>query len=88
MEEFAPRYMLIVDRVNNLDTLTVQVEIRQEYFEKALETIGEIAALEKKLAHRLQNVLSISAKVQLKEPNTIERSQGKSARVIDKRVLK
>ena len=88
MEEFAPRYMLIVDRVNNLDTLTVQVEIRQEYFEKALDTIGEIDALEKKLAHRLQNVLSISAKVQLKEPNTIERSQGKSARVIDKRVIK
>jgi phenylacetate-CoA ligase len=89
MEEFAPRYMLIVDRVNNLDVLTVQVEIRQEYFDKGVfDTIADITALEKKLAHRLQNVLSISAKVQLKEPNTIERSQGKSSHVIDKRNIK
>ena len=45
------------------------------------------AALEKKLAAKLKSVLSIAAKVQLKAPGTIERSQGKSAHVIDKRSL-
>jgi phenylacetate-CoA ligase len=87
LPEFAPRYMLIVDRVNNLDTLTVQVEIRQEYFTATFDTPAAINELEKKLAAKLKSVLSISAKVQLKAPGTIERSQGKSAHVIDKRKL-
>ena len=87
MPEFAPRYMLIVDRVNNLDTLQVQVEIRQEFFTGVFDTPAAVDQLEKKLASKLKSVLSISAKVQLKAPNTIERSQGKSAHVIDKRKL-
>ena len=87
MPEFAPRYMLVVDRVNNLDTLQVQVEIRQEYFTGVFDTPAAVDKLEKKLAAKLKSVLSIAAKVQLKAPNTIERSQGKSAHVIDKRKL-
>jgi phenylacetate-CoA ligase len=87
MPEFAPRYMLIVDRVNNLDTLQVQVEIRQEHFTGIFDTPAAVDALEKKLANKLKSVLSIVAKVQLKAPNTIERSQGKSAHVIDNRKL-
>jgi phenylacetate-CoA ligase len=73
--------------VNNLDTLQVQVEIRQEYFTGTFDTPAAIAALEKKLASKLKSVLSISAKVQLKAPGTIERSQGKSAHVVDNRKL-
>ena len=87
MQEFAPRYLLVVDRVNNLDTLQVQVELRQEYFNATLDTPAAINELEKRLAAKLKSVLSIAAKVQLKAPNTIERSQGKSVRVIDKRHL-
>ena len=87
MPEFAPHYMLIVDRQKNLDTLLVQVEIRQEYFTGTFDTPAAIEALEKKLASKLKSVLSISAKVQLKAPGTIERSQGKSAHVIDNRKL-
>ena len=44
--------------------------------------------MEKKLSDKLKSVLSISAKVQLKAPNTIERSMGKGKFVLDKRVLK
>jgi phenylacetate-CoA ligase len=87
MKEFAPRYMLVVDRVNNLDTLQVQVELRQEYFNATMDTPAAISELEKRLGSKLKSVLSIAAKVQLKAPNTIERSQGKSAHVIDKRKL-
>ena len=87
MPEFAPHYLLVVDRVNNLDTLQVQVEIRQEYFTGTFDTPAAVDALEKKLASKLKSVLSISAKVQLKAPGTIERSQGKSAHVVDNRKL-
>jgi phenylacetate-CoA ligase len=88
MNEFAPHYMLVVDRVNNLDTLEVQVELRQEYFTATFDTPAAIDELEKRLAAKLRSVLSIGAKVKLKAPNTIERSQGKSAHVVDKRHLK
>ena len=76
--------MLIVDRVNNLDTLQVQVEVRKDFFS---DDIGRILALKKRLSDKLKSVLSISADVKLMEPNSIERSQGKSKRVIDKRNL-
>ena len=87
LPEFAPRYMLIVDREKNLDTLLVQAELRQEVFTSTFDTPAAVDALEKKLAAKLKSVLSIAAKVQLKAPGTIERSQGKSAHVIDNRKL-
>lgn len=85
--ECAPHYRLIVDRVNNLDILTVQVEIRQEYFETGFDTLTPITSLEKKLKDRLKSVLSINANVQIKTPNSLERSEGKSKLIIDNRKL-
>lgn len=86
MPECAPHYRLIVDRQGNLDTLTVQVELRQEYFASGFfDTLTPITDLEKKLAGKLKSVLSISAKVQVKAPNTIERCEGKSKFVVDNR---
>ena len=87
LPEFAPHYMLVVDRVNNLDTLQVQAELRQEVFTSTFDTPAAVEALEKKLAAKLKSVLSIAAKVQLKAPGSIERSQGKSSHVIDNRKL-
>lgn len=84
MPEFEPHYMLVVDRVNNLDTLQVQVEVRQDYFS---DDIGRILAMKKKLVDKLKSVLSISADVKLMEPNSIARSQGKGKHVIDNRKL-
>ena len=49
--------------------------------------VSDTTELEKRLAAKLRSVLSIGVKVQLKAPNTIERSQGKSADVIDNRKL-
>ena len=86
-EEFAPRFLLVVDRINNLDTLEVQVELRQDLVNGNFDTLAPFEALGKKLEHKLKSVLSISAKVKLKAPNTIERSQGKSKFVVDKRNL-
>ena len=76
-----------MDRVDNLDTLTVQVEMRPEYFSGA-DTIDAITGLAKKVAHRLRSVLSINALVQIRQPGSLERSVGKGKYVIDNRVLK
>ena len=62
MKEFEPRYMLVVDRVNNLDTLQVQVEVRRDYFN---DDIGAMLNLKKALYDKLKSVLSISADVKL-----------------------
>lgn len=84
MKEFEPRYLLVVDRKNNMDTLEVQVEVRRDFFS---DDIGAMLQLKKVLSNKLKSVLSISVDVKLVEPNSIARSEGKSTRVIDKRVL-
>ena len=84
MEEFEPQYMLIVDRVKNLDTLQVQVEVRKDFFS---DDIGRMLAMKKKLSDKLKSVLSIAAEVRLMEPGSIARSQGKGKHVIDNRSL-
>jgi phenylacetate-CoA ligase len=84
MQEFEPQYLLVVDRKGNLDTLQIQVEVRRDYY---TDDIGKMLELKKKLSDKLKSVLSISADVKLMEPNSIERSMGKSKHVIDKRVL-
>jgi phenylacetate-CoA ligase len=85
MPQFEPRYMLVIDRKNNLDTMEVQVEVRKDYFN---DDIGQMLAIRKGLADKLKSVISIKADVKLMEPGSIERSQGKSKRVIDNRNLK
>ncbi|MCR5713591.1 MAG: phenylacetate--CoA ligase [Bacteroidales bacterium] len=86
--ECAPYYRIVVDRVNNLDTLTVQVEIRQEFFSQGFDTLHPITALEKKVASALKSVLSISPIVQVKQPGSIERVDGKTKVVTDLRNIK
>ncbi|MBP3568404.1 MAG: phenylacetate--CoA ligase [Lachnospiraceae bacterium] len=82
--EAAPYYLLIVDRVNNLDTLEVQVEVDEKFFS---DKISELESLTKKIAHAIQQGIGLAVKVKLVEPKTIERSMGKAVRVIDKRKL-
>ena len=86
--ECAPYFHLIVDREGNLDTLTVQVEVRQEYFAQGFDTFEPIFNLEKKVQSRLRSVLSINAKVQVKSPGTLERCEGKNKFVTDNRILR
>jgi len=84
MGETSPHYLLIVDRINNLDVLEVQVEVEERFFS---DEIKELENLTKKIAHVIQTAIGLSVKVKLVEPKTIERSQGKSKRVIDKRKI-
>lgn len=82
--ETAPHYQLIVDRINNLDVLEIWVEMTHAMFS---DEVRRIEDLEKKIRKEIANTLGLSAKVKLVEPKSIERSEGKAKRVIDKRKL-
>lgn len=82
MGEVEPHYQLIVDRVNNLDVLEVLVEVSERIFS---DEIRRLEQLESRLTRAIEDTLGISVKVRLVEPKTIERSEGKAKRVIDKR---
>ena len=81
---YAANYQIIVDRINNTDTLDVQVEMTPEMF---TDNIGEIADRQKVLVDGLRSMLGLKAKVTLVAPKTIARSEGKAVRVIDKRKI-
>ncbi len=82
--ETAPHYMLVVDRKDNLDTLEIQVELSTNLFSDEVKKLEDI---ERKITREVQSTLGIGAKVRLVEPKSIQRSEGKAKRVIDKRVL-
>jgi phenylacetate-CoA ligase len=79
-----PHYQLVVDRVDNLDILTVMVEVGEHTFS---DEVRKLQDLEKKIAKHIKEYLGVSAKVSLVEPKSIPRSEGKAQRVIDKRKL-
>jgi len=82
MKEIKPHYRIIVDRVNNLDTLELQVEVEEEFFQ---DRISQLQSIRTKLQDNLESATGLGIKVTLVEPKTIERSEGKSKRVIDRR---
>ncbi|MBQ7475006.1 MAG: phenylacetate--CoA ligase [Clostridia bacterium] len=83
-EGYAPNYRIEVDRVNNSDTLDVFVELSPDQFS---DTVGAITTMEKKLSAAITGILGIHPTVHLVAPKSIERSEGKAKRVVDKRKL-
>ena len=81
---YAANYQIIVDRVNNSDTLEVLVEMTPDNFS---DSLGKITDMEKSLVAALKAMLGIYAKVRLVAPKSIARSEGKAVRVIDKRKI-
>lgn len=81
---YPANYQIIVDRINNSDTIEVQVEMTPEMFS---DSLGVVASKEKELVDALKAMLGIYAKVKLVNPKAITRSEGKAVRVIDKRNL-
>ncbi len=85
VEGVQPHYQLVVDREEGgLDSLEVLVEVDERIFS---DEVKNLTGFGTKLEKELADVLSVSAKVRLVEPNTIERSIGKARRVVDKRKL-
>lgn len=81
-EDIAPHYVLIVDRKEHMDTLEAEVEIKEEAFSDAVKDLQNI---ERDIEKDIKDLLGVSCKVRLVEPKTIQRSEGKAQRVIDRR---
>ena len=82
IKEIEPHYQIIVDRVNNLDKIEIQVEIKDELFS---DEVKNLQNLKSQLEKNVSSAISVGVKIHFVSRGTIERSQGKAVRVIDKR---
>jgi phenylacetate-CoA ligase len=82
IKDLEPHYLIVVDRINYMDTIEVWVEVSEKIFH---EKIMDLEFFEKSIEEKLYSSIGIRIKVKLKEPKTIERSEGKAKRVWDKR---
>lgn len=84
MEGLAPHYRIVVDRQGSLDDLEIHVEVSETALS---DVVGRLESLTRKVRAEIESVLGISALVRLVEPGTIQRSEGKAKRVVDRREL-
>jgi phenylacetate-CoA ligase len=80
-----PNYQIVVDRNSSYqDSIEIIVEIEEKMFS---DQLGDLTTLESKIMREMTAVLSITPKLRLVSPNTLQRSEGKAVRVIDKRKI-
>jgi phenylacetate-CoA ligase len=84
IEGVEPHYLLVVDRIGNLDTLEVRVEVDEQLFSDEVKVLQRLA---KRLEKEIKDMLGVTCTAKLVEPKTIQRSEGKAKRVIDNRKL-
>ena len=82
VEEVTPHYMIIVDRVNNLDTMEIQVEMDSRYYTDEIKGIERVT---KKIGHVIMQALGLNSKITIVQPGSLKRSEGKAVHVVDKR---
>jgi phenylacetate-CoA ligase len=83
-ENITPNYHINVDRVNNLDTMEIVVELSPTV---KVDEVAHVEEIRKNLAANMASALSVSAKITLVTPGTVARSEGKSKRITDNRKL-
>ena len=84
IEGVEPHYLLIVDRQGTLDTLEVHVEVNEKVFSDEVKNLQNLG---RRIEKEIKDLLGVNAGVKLVEPKTIQRSEGKAQRVIDKRKI-
>ncbi len=84
VEGVEPHYQIIVDRKGSMDTMEVQVEVSEAIFS---DEIKNMERLNKRIQGDIKDLIGSSCKISLVEPKTIQRSEGKAQRVIDKRKI-
>ncbi len=80
----SPHYRLVVDRVSSLDRLTREVEADEP---GVTARSGPREGFTNRIRSALESATGLGIEVRLVEPRTIERSEGKAKRVIDKRKI-
>lgn len=80
--EIADWYQIELTRENALDVATLKIEVNPDF---PIDEIRRIEDLQKRLSTALRDELATSIKVQIVEPYTIKRSEGKAVRIVDLR---
>jgi len=80
----AGKYLIVLDRVSNLDTMEIQVELKKEYFS---DTISDLDKIRKNIENQMIGNLGVGAKIVLKAPGSIQLSDSKTQRIIDNRTI-
>jgi phenylacetate-CoA ligase len=84
ISELAPHYLLVLEREHNLDKLTLLVEANERVFS---DSVVQLESFTTRVRAALESALGLGLEVKLVEPRTIDRSEGKAKRVLDKRTL-
>jgi phenylacetate-CoA ligase len=84
IEGTKPHYQIVVEREGRLDKITVLVEVMESIFFDEMRKQGEII---NNIKHKLASELGIGVEVRLVEEKSLERSEGKAKRIVDKRKL-
>jgi phenylacetate-CoA ligase len=82
--EVGQHFQIVVERRGALDDMLVRVELSKDAFS---DKITDLMLVRERVEHRLRNSLNVNANVELVEPGSLPRFEGKSKKVIDKRLL-
>jgi len=82
--EVGQHFQIVVERTGALDDMLVRVELTKESFS---DKITDLMKIRQNVEHRLRNALNVAVDVELVEPGSLPRFEGKSKKVIDKRSL-
>jgi phenylacetate-CoA ligase len=82
IEGIEPHYQIVLERKGAMDTFEVQVEVSEAMFNGWMD---DLRAFERQVTEQLRSALLVRPKVKLVEPGTLERTEGKAKRVVDKR---
>jgi phenylacetate-CoA ligase len=80
--EVGEHYMIYLDREKEMDVMTIQIELKSE-----IDRVSDILKLEKKISEKLKSILNVWANIELVNPGTIRRFEGKAKRVVDRRKI-
>ncbi len=80
--EVGNNYVIVLRRENNVDNMIVRVEVTDRIF---VEDMRHLQRIQKKIAHDLKGELLVTPQLELVEPNSLPRSEGKAVRLIDER---
>lgn len=79
-----PNYQIIVDRKDNLDVLTINIEMSESCFS---DSVKGIEIREKIIRSTMKEALMIMPVIKLVEPKSLPRFKGKAERIIDRRKI-
>lgn len=82
VEGTTANYNIILSTENGLDSLEVDVEVTEELFS---DKVRSMEGLQQRLTAAVEGLIGLRVRIKLVAPNTIQRSEGKARRVIDRR---